>query len=145
MSTRLSPAFDGCEADHVYAAESAAALAASPRRFARFAHIVGYIESITSSEWWDEEFPFAPVEVEVQRRSRGASASLATIAANRVGVIALVDGTGWGLETVLHELAHLAAGTQAGHGVHFRAALVRLWRHEAGIDACRALQEALGP
>ncbi|MEZ5238058.1 MAG: hypothetical protein R2716_03595 [Microthrixaceae bacterium] len=58
------------------------------------------------------------------------------------GIIWLVDGRGWGLETVLHEMAHLAAGAEAGHGDAFVDSLCGLWRHEAGVEPWAALSAA---
>lgn len=136
------------EADAVYAAEDLAVAAHPLRRFTRFAQIEAHVGRLTASRWWDERFPAAPVEVCVQRRSHTATASCATVRRESVGdgwaVIALVDGTGWGLETVLHELAHVGAGIDARHGPRFRAALADLWRHEAGLHAWLELDAALG-
>jgi putative metallohydrolase (TIGR04338 family) len=115
------------------------------RRFRRFADIEAYVEQVVLSAWWSESFPSAPLEVEVLRRSRSATFSAAATTGDEVGLLALVDGHGWGLETVLHELAHLVAGAPAGHGRAFREALLALWRREAGIEAWVALAKALGP
>jgi putative metallohydrolase (TIGR04338 family) len=112
------------------------------RRFRRFLHIVSYVDQVVASDWWDETFPCAPAEVEVQRRSHRAVASLATVDAG-VGVIALVDGHGWSLDVVLHELAHLAAGPEWGHSDPFCGALVRLWHHEIGAEAAAVLRREL--
>ena len=127
----------------VYAAEAAAVAAVPLRRFRRFAHVEDYVQGLVLSQWWAEEFDGAPLEVELQRRSRNATASLAATTDDGIGLVALVDGRGWGLETVLHELAHLAAGG-AGHGPAFTDALERLWRHEAGIEAWAVLRSELG-
>lgn len=131
-------------ASEVYAAEQAVVDAAPLRRFSRFRHITAYVQSVTVSPWWSERFPDAPLEVEVLRRSSGATFSAAFCTDDEVGVVALVNGAGWGLETVLHELAHLAAGRRAGHGSTYRTALLALWRHEAGFRAWVALAEELG-
>lgn len=127
------------------------------RRFRRFAHIEAYIASVVTGPWWCERFPDAPLEVLVERRSRSATYSAAgtsyaaancnddvwghATAVDPTGIIWLVDGAGWGLETVLHELAHLAAETRADHGPAFTDALGELWRHEAGVEAWAALQQ----
>jgi putative metallohydrolase (TIGR04338 family) len=131
------------EAGAVYAAEDAVADALALRRFSRFADIERYVATVTTSAWWDESFPGAPVESRVLRRSRSATWSAACSTADEVGVVALVDGRGWGLETVLHELAHLAVGPASGHGPAFRRGLLELWRHEAGIQAWAALRAEL--
>jgi len=130
-------------ADVVYSAEDAAVARVPLRRFARFADIEAYVENVVLSAWWAETFPDAPLEVEMERRSRSATFSAATTTGDEVGLVALVDGRGWGLETVLHELAHLAAGNRAEHGAAFADALEELWRHEAGVVAWAALHEGL--
>jgi len=131
------------DAAAIYAAEDHAAATVPLRRFGRFADIEAHVVRLTTSSWWDDRFPGAPVEVEVHRRSHSATVSCSTIDPDRVGLIALVDGRGWGLETVLHELAHVAAGIGAGHGDRFRRALLDLWRHDAGVQAWAALESAL--
>lgn len=132
-------------AEALYAAERRAAASVPLRRFRRFADIEAYVEQVVLSSWWSDAFPSAPLEVEVLRRSRSATFSAAATTGDEVGLVALVDGHGWGLETVLHELAHLAAGGHAGHGPRFAGALEQLWRHEAGVEAWAALRAALGP
>lgn len=109
------------------------------RRFRRFQDVVSYVDRLVASEWWDDTFPRAPSEVELQRRSHRARASLATVDAG-VGVMALVDSHGWTLDVVLHELAHLAVGPERGHSGHFHGALVQLWRHEVGVEAAEVLR-----
>lgn len=138
------------DAELVQAAEASAIAAFPLRRFRRFSQIEDYLETLVSGAWWSLRFPDAPLEILLQRRSRGATFSAAACAGtghrvdgrevDRAGIIWLVDGHGWGLETVLHELAHLAAEPGAGHGPEFRDSLGELWRHEAGIDAWAALQ-----
>lgn len=137
-------------AEVVEAAEEYAIGVVPLRRFRRFTHIEIYLETLVTGSWWSLRFPDAPLEVLLQRRSRGATFSAAACSGrgrridgrevDRPGLIWLVDGAGWGLETVLHELAHLAAGPRVGHGPEFRDALGDLWRHEAGIEAWAALQ-----
>lgn len=134
-------------------AEQSASTTVPLRRFRRFSEIETYVETVVTARWWSERFCDAPLEVVLQRRSRSATFSAAAQCpaeeasglddANHTGVIWLVDGHGWGLETVLHELAHLAAGTDAAHGERFVEALGDLWRHEAGIEAWAALTRAL--
>lgn len=149
------PAVEDRDALLVEHAERFASTQFPLRRFPRFSQIEQYVAAVLLTRWWSETFPDAPLEVVVLRRSRTATFSAATITGRTptpsatgaggdgLGVIWLVDGRGWGLETVLHEMAHLAAGIGAGHGVAFRSALGHLWRHEAGIEAWAALQAGL--
>lgn len=129
----------------VYAAEDAAATAAGVRRYTRFAELEAHIHTIVASDWWDERFAGAPHEVHVTRRSRNAtySAALTDDNAPDAAVIAIVDGRHWSAHVALHELAHVAAGNDAAHGPAFRAALIALWRHEAGLHAAIELVEQL--
>ena len=131
------------ESSAVYAAEAAAAGSVPLRRFGTFVELEQYAQALAVSSWWTETFPEAPVELEIQRRSRSATWSGAATTGDEVGIVAIVDGHGWGLETVLHELAHLAAGPAAGHGRRFREVLGALWRHEAGFEAWAALQHQM--
>lgn len=119
----------------VYAAEGRAAAAACVRRYTTFAEVQAHVDAIVCSEWWDETFPDAPVDVEVVRRSRNATFSAACRLDADAAVVAIIDGRHWSADVVLHELAHLAAGLGADHGHRFRAALAELWRREAGIVA----------
>lgn len=132
-------------------AEERAMRAFPLRRFTKFAHIERYVEDLVSRPWWSSRFPDAPLEITLMRRSGTATYSAAGrpvtrhsvdgTAVDDPGFVWLVDGRGWGLETVLHELAHLAAGPAVGHGPCFRATLAELWRHEAGIEAWVALRD----
>lgn len=126
----------------LYGAEEAAAHMAGVRRFTRFKHLESFIQGVVLSDWWSEEFPEAPLEVEVSRRSRNATWSAAATHAG-IGLVAIVDGAGWGMETVLHELAHLAAGQRAAHGAAFVSALEVLWRTQAGVEAWACLKAEL--
>lgn len=140
-------------ASRVEHAEQLAMDVVALRRFRRFVEIERYVEGVVTATWWSERFSDAPLEVILERRSARATFSAAARCApggeprsdgtDGAGVIWLVDGHGWGLETVLHELAHLGAGTAAGHGERFVEALCDLWRHEAGIEAWAALTSAL--
>lgn len=138
MSNRACP-----QASAVYAAERTAVVNRPLRRFGYWTEIVDYVGSVTGSSWWEVTFPDAALEVVLQRRSRSATFSAATETTDEVGVMFLVDGAGWGLETVLHELAHLAAGVHNGHGTAFIEALGLLWRREAGIEAWVELTDAI--
>ena len=145
------------EAAAVYAAESAA-LPDGGRRFRRFAEIEAFVADALADPWWEQRFPDAPVQVDVLRRSRGATFSAAHVdPAGWDAAIWIRDGS-WDAVTVVHELAHVAvggpgpgrgsdrsAGTELdrGHGAEFVAALVDLWRHHLGVFAYGALLGAL--
>lgn len=122
----------------VYAAEDAAAAEVGVRRFATFAALEAFVERVVCSDWWDQTFPTAPVDVVVSRRSRSATFSAAVLFPGEAAELVIMDGQ-WSLEVILHELAHVAAGGPAGHGPVFRRALVELWRREAGIVASTEL------
>ncbi len=130
------------DADVVACAERRACYEVPLRRFARFTEIEQYLDRLLSSAWWGDTFPGAPLEVVPERRSHNATFSAAACRPDGTGVVWIVDGHGWGLETVLHELAHLAVGTGAAHGSYFVEALGELWRHEAGVFAWAALESA---
>lgn len=91
-----------------------------------------------ADDQWTSAFPNAPLSVEVHRRSRSASASLA---APSLCAIAIREGS-WDLPTVLHELAHLAAPLDDLHGPDFCAALLVLVRDHCGFHAYGALRSA---
>lgn len=132
--------------DVVYAAEDAA-LPSGGRRFTRFAHLEAYAEGVVTSRWWALEFPHAPIELDVMRRSRSATFSAAHVAADaQAAVIWIRDGS-WTALTVAHELAHVAAGPgwdpTGVHGRRFTTALLACWRELLGFDAYGALRSAL--
>lgn len=114
----------------VYAAEDEA-LAGAARRFRRWTELKSYVDGILSSEWWVSTFPGAPQTVDVVRRSRSATASLAS---RDLGAIAIRDGS-WTAPVVLHELAHLAAPRDDDHGPSFAAAFLLIVREQLGVAA----------
>ena len=149
MSPAL-PAIDPSDPhrDQVYSAE-AAALPDGGRRFGRFAQLTEWVDDVVIDSWWSATFPDAPIEVVVERRSRGATFSCATVAPDRsIGLLLIRDGS-WDSVTVIHELAHMATltpGEIAGvpaHGPDFVDALVALWRRHLGAHAYGALCSAL--
>jgi putative metallohydrolase (TIGR04338 family) len=132
--------------DAVYDAETRA-LPGGGRRFTRFAHLEAHVVDVTTGGWWAATFPDAPVEVDVLRRSRTATFSAAHVTADATaGVVWVRDGS-WDLVTVVHELAHVAAGpaadTSGPHGCRFATALLVCWRELLGFDAYGALRSAL--
>ncbi len=143
MAGRAPVPTEDAWAEAVRTAEDEATSQVALRRFRTFRELEAYVQSVVLSRWWSECFPAAPLEVEVVRRGRSATFSAAEQPASGFAVVHIVDGRGWGLETVLHELAHLAAGVRAGHGERFTRALRSLWRHEAGVEAWAAIEAAL--
>ncbi|HMY88841.1 MAG TPA: hypothetical protein PLR40_15905, partial [Microthrixaceae bacterium] len=122
------------------------------RRFARFVELERFVGAAMTEPWWEQQFPDAPVSVELHRRSRSATFSAAHVTDDGWdGVIWIRDGS-WDMVTVLHELAHVATGSwrdpgrwsaEAGHGPRFVDGLARLWRRHMGLHAYGALRLAL--
>ncbi len=116
------------------------------RRFARFTEVEDYVEQVVGDPWWSQTFPWAPVDVEVRRRSRSATFSAAHVSISGEAVLFVRDGS-WDAVTVLHELAHVAArsglGAGRSHGAEFTDALQELWRRHLGVHAWAALVQAL--
>jgi len=129
----------------VQAAEDEAAPGGG-RRFARFTEVQDYVAAVVGDHWWSQTFPWAPVDVAVERRSRSATFSAAHVAVSGEAVVFLRDGS-WDAVTVLHELAHVAArsglGASQSHGPEFTDALLQLWRRHLGVQAWAALVQAL--
>jgi len=123
------------------------ALPGGGRRFRRFAEVRAYVDHVVGDPWWSDTFPWAPVAVHLERRSRSATFSAAHVAVDGDAVVFLRDGS-WDAVTVLHELAHVAArsglGDRPPHGPEFTDALRSLWRRHLGIQAWAALDLALG-
>lgn len=119
----------------------AAAIDGLGRRFARFDEVDAYVASVIADERWVEGFPDAPLEVTVWRRSRSARFALAEVAGpDEVPAVHLPPHL-WNVETVLHELAHLAAGPGAEpHGPEFAGAELELVRWFLGFHAYGALR-----
>ncbi|MEX0768135.1 MAG: hypothetical protein WD029_06665, partial [Microthrixaceae bacterium] len=118
--------------ERVYALE-AQALEDNGRKFAKFAQIESYVESVLLSPWWEHQFPAAPLDVQLFRRSRSATFSAAAV--DRSGEEAAIwirDGS-WDAVTVVHELAHVASAQPVhspdptgAHGQAFTTALLVL-------------------
>lgn len=139
----------------VYRAEDDA-LPDGGRRFNRFAHVERWVQQVVLGEWWGATFPNAPLEVEITRRSRGATYSATRVLDDQVAVLWLRDGS-WQAVTIVHELAHVAAwdrvsaaastgvghGTSPGaepHGIEFTTVLLACWRELLGFHAYGALR-----
>lgn len=135
----------------VYGAEDAAAVGGG-LRFARFADVEAFVHAAMSEDWWEQEFPDAPVSAEVHRRSRGATFSAAHVTDDGWDAVIWIRDGSWNAVTVVHELAHVAAGSwrspgrwasEPAHGPRFVDALCRLWRRHLGLHAYGALRLAL--
>lgn len=135
----------------VYAAEEAA-LPDGGRRFRTFADLEAFVQLAMAEAWWEEQFPEAPVSAELQRRSRGATYSAAHVTDDGWDAVIWIRDGSWDAVTVVHELAHVAAGSylrpgrwssEPGHGPRFVDALCRLWRRHLGVHAYGALRLAL--
>lgn len=121
----------------VYAAEDSVIDEIGPR-LRRWVDVEAFLASVLLSSSYAESFPDAPLDVEVQRRSRSARASLALPDSD---LLLIRDGS-WNALTVLHELAHLVAAADPPHGPRFVATELELVRGQCGIQAYGALRTA---
>jgi putative metallohydrolase (TIGR04338 family) len=121
----------------VYAAEEQVLGDIGPR-LRRWRDVEAFLESVLGDPGYTERFPGASLDVTLERRSRGARASLAL---PQSGHILIRDGS-WNALTVLHELAHLAADSSEPHGPDFVATELELVRAWCGFDAFVALRTA---
>ena len=139
--------------DPAAARVAAAELAALPdggRRFRRWVELEAWVRSALAEAWWEQTFPNAPVEVDAQRRSRGATFSAAHVVDDGSSAVIWIRSGSWDAVTVIHELAHVAARSGPGrgadpHGSEFVEALGSLWRRHLGVQAWAALVQALEP
>lgn len=146
MTRRWPDAEGDPHREAVYDAE-AEALPGGGRRFTRFAQLECWVVEVTTGVWWAGAFPDAPVEVDVLRRSRTATFSAAHVTADAsASAVWLRDGS-WDAVTVVHELAHVAAGPASDptgpHGRRFATCLLGCWRELLGFDAYGALRSGL--
>lgn len=128
--------------DTVYACE-AAALPDGGRRFRRFVELESYVVTVMTGTWWEQAFPEAPIEVDVMRRSRGATFSAAHVSEDGDAAAVWIRDGSWDAVTVVHELAHVAAGRPGPtgpHGTEFATTLLTLWRELLGLHAYGALR-----
>ena len=132
--------------DAVYRAEHLA-LPDGGRRFARFVELESWVEQVVLGPRWEALFPDAPLEVAVLRRSRSATFSAAHVTPEGDAAAIWIRDGSWDAATVVHELAHVAAGAAPDptgpHGRGFATALLRLWRELLGVHAYGALRSAL--
>lgn len=126
--------------DRVYAAEDGVDAEIGPA-MRRWHDVEEFLERVLSSAAYVDRFPHAPLDVVIERRSRGARSSLAL---PHHATILVRDGS-WSALVVLHELAHLVApadATHEPHGARFAATVLRLVRDHCGIEAAAALGAA---
>ena len=119
----------------VYAAEDAVLGAIGPR-LRRWTQVESFLRAVLTSPDYESAFPNAPLDIELQRRARSATASLAVAATD---LIVIRDGS-WNAVTVLHELAHLVAPGDPAHGPAFVATELELVRRSCGFDAYATLR-----
>ena len=125
----------------VYAAEETVIDDIGPR-LRRWADVEAFLESVLTLPDYLDAFPDAPLDVELLRRSRNATASLAVAGPDSI----LIRDGSWNALTVLHELAHLIVATErrtAGpaspqvrepHGPDFVSVELNLVRLRCGFD-----------
>lgn len=125
------------DASAVYAAEDDVSAQIGPdlRSWPALRH---WLAEVLSNDDVQEHFPTLPLDVELGRRSRTATASLAS--ASRSAIL-IRDGSRDAL-TVLHELAHLIAASPEPHGADFRRTVCDLVRLTCGFEAFVALGAA---
>lgn len=121
--------------DLVYAAEDAVDAEIGPA-LRRWRDVEAFLDRVVTSDAYGDRFPDAPLDVVLDRRSRGARASLAL---PHHDTILIRDGS-WSALVVLHELAHLVTHTADAHGPRFTATLVQLVRDHCGLEAAVALR-----
>lgn len=118
----------------VYAAELAAFDGTSFEVIRPLSDLVELAAAVTSSAWW----PHGPTPVVAARadaasssaRRRGAGPAVVRLAAGQMTSI-----------TLLHELAHVLAGVEAGHGPRFRRAYLDVVAYALGPVPAGWLQE----
>jgi hypothetical protein len=103
----------------VYAAEIAAFEGTAYESLVAFDELTAMAGRVAASGWW----PHGPVQVVRARRDAGSSSTRQRGSGPPVIRLAAPQMT---IATVLHELAHVLAGLDAGHGPVFRRAHVDL-------------------
>lgn len=114
----------------------------------RRADVQAYVTNLVESSWFFERWPWF-VRCIVERRGHGSRWSTCRPLDDAgpggrptEGVILLADGAAR-QPVVLHELAHLLAPPDAGHGPPFAATLLTLVRAEMGFFAFAEFRDAL--
>jgi putative metallohydrolase (TIGR04338 family) len=131
----------------VYAAEHEA-LSGRGRRWRRVREAQEYIDALVASPWFAERWPHF-LRCVVERRGAGSVYSTNDVldrcgadGAALEGAVLLADGC-LCQEVLLHELAHLLAPPESGHGPGFLAVQTELVRREMGFFAFVEYREAL--
>lgn len=106
--------------------------------FSSWNSLVEWLNAVIIDDRVLERFSNVPPDIQIGRRSRSASASLASVARS---AILIRDGSRTSL-TALHELAHLIAPGVPPHGPRFRETVCELARITCGIEASTELQAA---
>ncbi len=118
----------------VYAAELMAFEGTSYETVLRFATVDQLADAIMSDPWW----PCARVHV---REARSDASSSTTVAAGD-GVSIRLAPPQMTRATVVHELAHVVAGVEAGHNSVFRRAHLDVAVIGLGVEPARWLADA---
>ena len=137
----------GIRQAEVYAAERDA-LSGRGRRWRRVRDAQEYVDALVASPWFAERWPHF-VRCAVERRGSGSVYSTNDVlgrggpaGAVSEGAVLVADGC-LCQEVVLHELAHLLAPPESGHGPGFLAVQTELVRREMGFYAFVEYREAL--
>lgn len=141
------PARLGAWQAEVYAAEHEA-LTGRGRRWGRVRDAQEYVDALVASSWFAERWPDF-VHCAVERRGSGSVYSTNAVLDRRAvdgapteGAVLMADGC-LCQEVLLHELAHLLAPPESGHGPEFLAVQTELVRREMGFHAFVEYREAL--
>lgn len=131
----------------VYAAEHEA-LSGRGRRWRRVRDAQEYVDALVASPWFTGRWPHF-VRCAVERRGSGSVYSTNAVLDRRTvdgapteGAVLMADGS-LCQEVLLHELAHLLAPPDSGHGPEFLAVQTELVRGEMGFYAFVEYREAL--
>jgi putative metallohydrolase (TIGR04338 family) len=144
MATRL-----GVVQAAVYAAEEEA-LSPAGVRWRRIGEAQRYAEALVEREWFAARWPeFGRLHVE--RRSSGArystcadlDGSALTPTGRPTAAVVLLAPGHLTQAVLLHEVAHVLAAGDDGHGPGFLAAQLELVRHEMGLMVWAAYRAAL--
>jgi putative metallohydrolase (TIGR04338 family) len=109
------------------------------RRFADVREARRFTDDVVASDWFALRWPDQAVPT-LERRGRGSVWSLATTGTEPDGAVHLAELSA---AAVLHELAHLCRGVEAGHDDRFVATLLALVRRWMGADAYGGLLAAV--